>query len=128
MPQQKARRVILECEHERWFQRPYPNVNDEIWCPQCGTMQRAGLARIRVNRTLHLDGCWLSIPPPIGYSRYRGECQGKDMEGDCDHAETDRNWYRLRDKMESHYLHKHTNSVLAGILSIDVEIPRRLPP
>lgn len=114
-PKRQARRIILDCEHELWLVDPYPSESDHLWCAKCGTYVRVGPSGVRIGKTWYPDYQWSCEPQNTGFL---GVCEL------CGHAERHRNWHKLRDDMERHYLRKHSGSSLAASMEV-VPIPRK---
>lgn len=106
----KARKFILECDHYLWL-IIYPNVGEVLWCPYCQDERVVGNPAVKVARTVE-DG-WVS--QPTGRGGFNGQCIWVE---NCEYKASDRNWYKLRDKMETHIMRDHTRSRFSPTIEI----------
>lgn len=105
-------KIELECKHERWFRRTYvPNSGDRIWCPACDDYREAANANLNVGRTYHAEDDFWSEPTRAykGGRKFKGHCTHTDEDNvECGHEFIERNFYKLREHMHTHYMRTHT--------------------
>lgn len=117
----KWHRIILDCEHERWFITP-PDPGEELWCPACHEYRAVGPAEAKAARVVHPDG-WISQPSGGGFI---GTCFYTDAP--CDYTARERNFYKLRDRMHAHHMRDHERSRFAPQFeTVAIPLPTRPP-
>ena len=109
----KPRKIILDCEHILWLRSPLPSPGDELYCRPCGAYQTVGPTRTHGKAYELSEWSW---------QQQGGVFVAYCEAGDCQETREHRNWYALRDVMDSHHIRVHSHSSL--IFGIPKAIPK----
>lgn len=139
----KARKYELECGHEVWWETA-PHIGDLVTCVKCNRETQVGPVGAKSFYWTYQE-FWRSRRERMGGRTYEfvGECMdppGRGWNrpeigkvGTCSHTEHDKDWFKLRSKMDRHFLQDHAMPerpayVFRDTVSPTKTLPRNSPP
>ena len=100
MSNKDVKAIHLDCNHEIWFSKPFPEPGEEIYCIRCDRYETVSMASVRDISIIH-DG-WVSSPATRGW--IVAQCIYKE---DCTYTTRAKSWHQLEKRMWSHHYSTH---------------------
>lgn len=92
----------LDCSHMVYMKMPYPMAGDYMLCRVCNEYVTVGPKDVK-NGRIYQEDFWSE---PCNKNEYKGGCSFEECEYEITNF---KNWFKLRDKLHSHYMNEHTN-------------------